>query len=62
HNELIWRRIRLPNPTLFRLHFPATFAMLDDTTAAFSFPAVERKKVTAAFDDGRLTSDGGVFG
>jgi hypothetical protein len=34
--------------------------MLDDTTAAFSFPAIERKKVTAAFDGGRLTSDGGV--
>jgi hypothetical protein len=34
--------------------------MLDDTTAAFSFPAGERKKVTAAFDGGRLTSDGGV--
>jgi hypothetical protein len=50
----------LSKPTLFRLHFPATFFMLDDTTAAFSFPAVERKKVTAAFDGGRLTSDGGV--
>ena len=27
----------------------------------FSFPAVARKKVTAAFDGGRLTSDGGVM-
>ena len=27
----------------------------------FSFPAVERKKVTAAFDGGRMTSDGGVM-
>jgi hypothetical protein len=27
----------------------------------FSFPAVCRKKVTAAFDGGRLTSDGGVM-
>jgi hypothetical protein len=35
--------------------------MMDDTTAAFSFPAVERKKVTAAFDGGRITSDGGVM-
>jgi hypothetical protein len=35
--------------------------MLDDTLLPFSFPAVERKKVTAAFDGGRLTSDGGVM-
>ena len=35
--------------------------MNDDTIAAFSFPAVSRKKVTAAFDGGRLTSDGGVM-
>ena len=27
----------------------------------FSFPAVGRKAVTAAFDGGRLTSDGGVM-
>ena len=35
--------------------------MNDDTITAFSFPAVSRKKVTAAFDGGRLTSDGGVM-
>ena len=35
--------------------------MHDDTTAAFTFPAVSRKKITAAFDGGRLTSDGGVM-
>jgi hypothetical protein len=35
--------------------------MNDDTTAAFSFPAVAKKKITAAFDGGRLTSDGGVM-
>jgi Transposase DDE domain group 1 len=35
--------------------------MIDDTTAAFSFPAVAGKKVTAAFDGGRITSDGGVM-
>ena len=40
---------------------PATPAMIDDTTAAFSFPAVAGKKVTAAFDGGRITSDGGVM-
>ena len=28
---------------------------------AVPFPAVERKKVTAAFDGGRITSDGGVM-
>ena len=35
--------------------------MHDDTTEPFSFPAVGRKKVSAAFDGGRLTSDGGVM-
>ena len=32
-----------------------------DSALAFSFPAIGRKKVTAAFDGGRLTSDGGVL-
>ena len=32
-----------------------------DTLLPFSLPAVQRKKVTAAFDGGRLTSDGGVL-
>ena len=35
--------------------------MCDDTTAPFLFPAVGRKKVTAAFDGGRITSDGGLM-
>src|ERR1700683_1988126 len=35
--------------------------MLEDNLLPFSFPAVERKKVTAAFDGGRMTSDGGVM-
>ena len=35
--------------------------MSDDTAAPFPFPAVSRKKVNAAFDGGRLTSDGGVM-
>ena len=35
--------------------------MTIDTTAAFGFPAIARKKVTAAFDGGRITSDGGVM-
>ena len=35
--------------------------MSDDTFLPFSFPAVVGKKVTAAFDGGRLTSDGGVM-
>jgi hypothetical protein len=33
----------------------------DDSAALFSFPAAHRKKITAAFDGGRLTSDGGVL-
>ena len=39
----------------------ATPAEGNDSAALFSFPAVARKKVTAAFDGGRLTSDGGVL-
>jgi hypothetical protein len=35
--------------------------MTNDTILPFSFPAVSRKKITAAFDGGRLTSDGGVM-
>ncbi len=35
--------------------------MPEDTLLAFDFPAVGRKKVTAAFDGGRTTSDGGVL-
>ena len=35
--------------------------MSDDTASPFLFPAVGRKKVTAAFDGGRITSDGGVM-
>lgn len=36
-------------------------AMTNDNFQPFSFPAVSRKQVTAAFDRGRLTSDGGVM-
>src|SRR2546429_7420491 len=35
--------------------------MSEDTLLPFDFPAVQRRKVTAAFDGGRLTSDGGVL-
>lgn len=35
--------------------------MSDDTQLPFSFLSVERKKVVAAFDGGRITSDGGVM-
>jgi hypothetical protein len=35
--------------------------MTDDTLLPFSFPAVRSKKITAAFDGGRITSDGGVM-
>jgi hypothetical protein len=35
--------------------------MTDDAILPFSFPAVHAKKVTGAFDGGRLTSDGGVL-
>jgi hypothetical protein len=35
--------------------------MTNDTILPFSFPAVHTKEVTAAFDGGRLTSNGGVM-
>jgi hypothetical protein len=35
--------------------------MIDDTTAAFSFPAVAGKKSQPLFDGGRITSNGGVM-
>ena len=35
--------------------------MQDDTPERFAFPSVGRKKLTAAFDGGRITSDGGVM-
>ena len=47
------------NPS--RTFAPATAAMTDDTIPLFSFPAVQGKKVTAAFDGGRMSSDGGVM-
>ena len=34
--------------------------MHDDTMLPFALPALGRKKITAAFDGGRLTSNGGV--
>ena len=39
----------------------ATLAMVEDTLLPFSLPSVQRKKITAAFDGGRMTSDGGVM-
>src|SRR3954454_8213319 len=35
--------------------------MTNDNLLPFCFPAVDRKKITAAFDGGRLSSDGGVM-
>jgi hypothetical protein len=37
------------------------FAMKDDIPLPFELPAVARKKVSAAFDAGRITSGGGVM-
>ena len=39
----------------------ATPTKSEGNATSFSFPAVHRKKVTAAFDGGRITSDGGVL-
>jgi hypothetical protein len=45
---------------LCALRLAATPAMTDDSQLTFSLPSVSRKKVTAAFDGGRLSSDSGV--
>ncbi len=39
----------------------ATPAMVENTPLPFLLPSVRRKKVTAAFDGGLITSDGGVL-
>ena len=44
-----------------RIAAKVPLAMNDDSLPPFSFPAVAGKKITAAFDGGRLTSDGGVM-
>jgi hypothetical protein len=46
---------------LLHLIEPATPAMSDPTVLPFAFPSVQGKKLTAAFDGGRLTSDGGIL-
>src|ERR1700739_3685643 len=35
--------------------------MTDDSLLPFALPSVRRKKITAAFDGGRISSDGGVM-
>jgi hypothetical protein len=35
--------------------------MIDDSQLSFSLPSVSRKKVTAVFDGGRLSSDSRVM-
>jgi hypothetical protein len=35
--------------------------MTDDRLLTFAFPAVRGKEITAAFDGGRITSNGGVM-
>ena len=39
----------------------ATPAMVEDTLLPFALPSVQRKNVIAAFDGGRMTSNGGVM-
>lgn len=47
--------------TLFRFNLYATPAISINTVPAFDFQAVAHNKVTAAFDGGRMSSDGGVM-
>jgi hypothetical protein len=46
-----------PRGILGRMGFAATSAMTYDSQLNFSLPSVSRKKVTTAFDGGRLSSD-----
>ena len=46
---------------LRRPQLAATPAMTDDSQLSFTLPSVFRKKVIAAFDGGRLSSDSGVM-
>jgi hypothetical protein len=47
--------------TLCAPRHASTPAMTDDSQLTFNLPTVSRKKVTAAFDGGRLSSDAGVM-
>ena len=38
-----------------------TPAMIDDSLLPFPLPSVGRKKITAAFNGGRISSEGGVM-
>ncbi len=60
-NALIAFREWVSTPSLFTHSCRAAPAKPDDTCLRLAFPAVGRKKVTAAFDGARLTSDGGVM-
>ena len=51
----------MPTPILIITPANAPLAMTNDNLLPFSFPATRGKKVAAAFDGGRLTSDGGVM-
>jgi len=48
-------------PNHHKIAWSATPTMTDDSLLPFSFPSVRRKKVSAAFDGGRISSDGGVM-
>jgi len=52
-------RLRKPTPSLSTAN--ASPAMTDDTILPLSFSAVHTKKITATFDGGRLSSNGGVM-
>lgn len=54
------RRIRLLR-SILRAIPPTPLAITNDNLPRFSFPAGSHKQVTAAFDGGRSTSDGGVI-
>ena len=51
----------MSKPSCARHNYSATPAMIKDRPLTFPLPAVSRKKVTAAFDGGRLSSDSGVI-
>ena len=60
HHSGFGRAIWVSKPTSCRVgrrHTPMT----DDTLPPFALPSLQRKKLTAAFDGGRISSHGGVM-
>ena len=59
--DLLWASIQCRNERAIAASFAMSAPFGPKSPPAFSFAPVERKKVVAAFDGGRITSNGGVM-